>query len=83
VLATQTLLLKRLEDDAKSASNGTLLPGVTAKDVVLHDHRRARHGRRHRPRRSSIAGQAIRDLSHRRPPDGLQHGDRGAAPAPA
>ena len=62
VLATQCLLMKK----AKSMLirvDGRLAPGVTAKDLVLVDHRPDRHRRRHRATRSSSRGEAVRALS--------------------
>ena len=49
VLATQTLPQVRPKTMAVTVE-GELAPGVTAKDIVLADHRRHRHRRRHRPR---------------------------------
>ena len=49
VLATQTLTQKKAKN-MRVTVDGKLPDGVTAKDIILVDHRRDRHRRRHRPR---------------------------------
>ena len=48
VLATQTLIQTKAKNMRVSV-DGALPEGVTAKDIILADHRRDRHGGRHRP----------------------------------
>ena len=53
VLATQTLIQRKAKNMRVSV-DGKLPDGVTAKDVILVDHRRDRHRRRHRPASSNM-----------------------------
>ena len=75
VLATQTLPQNQPRTMAITV-DGDLPPGVTAKDVILGDHRPDRHRRRHRPRHRVPRRGHPRALDGG-PHDGLQHVDRG------
>ena len=78
VLATQTLIQKKAKN-MRVTVDGRLPAGVTAKDIILVDHRRDRHRRRHRPRHRVCRRGDPRALDGR-PHDGLQHVDRGRRP---
>ena len=75
VLATQTLIQKPAKN-MRVTVEGSLPLGVTAKDVILADHRQARHRRRHRLRDRVCRPRDPR-ADDGRPHDGLQHVDRG------
>ena len=70
------------EEHAGRASSGTLAPGVHGQGHRAGDHRQDRHRRRHRPRHR-ICRRGDPRARHGGAHDGLQHVDRGAAPAPA
>ena len=78
VLATQTLPQRKPGTMAVTVE-GDLPAGVTAKDVILGDHRPHRHRRRHR------FGDRVPGLGHPLavdggPDDGVQHEHRGRGP---
>ena len=75
VLATQTLIQKKSKN-MRAIVDGKLPPGVTAQGHHPGDHRRDRHGGRHRPRDRVHRRGDPRALDGR-PHDGLQHVDRG------
>ena len=79
VLATQTLPQARPKTMAVEVE-GELPPGVTAKDLVLGDHRRASGPAAASATSSSTAGAAIRGALDGGAHDRLQHVDRGRRP---
>ncbi len=78
VLATQCLVAKKMKNMLVRVE-GQLAAGVTAKDIVLAIIGKigTAGGNGHA---MEFAGSAIRDLSHGRPHDHLQHGHRGRCP---
>ena len=78
VLATQTLLQYKPKT-LEIRVDGTLAPGVTAKDLILYLIGRMTTAAAPATA-SSTPASAIRALEHGRADDGLQHVDRGRRP---